>query len=114
MQTDGQVVERAKDWAYSLAADFFRLSPPLTENVYLDTTDNHALFQMLFNTKVVIYENREEFSLILNHLTHRTTTPTGEQTITRKFFKQVVFRRFPSSPTRLKVIPSTNDSRGSF
>jgi predicted acylesterase/phospholipase RssA len=47
-ETDGQVVERAKALAHSLGASFFRFSPPLSDTVSLDTTNNDRLLQMLY------------------------------------------------------------------
>ena len=50
-QSDGQEVQRAKTWCKSLRTPYFRLSPPLTEEIDPLSFDDEAIVNMLYEDK---------------------------------------------------------------
>lgn len=54
--SDGEVVEVARQMAHSRQAPYFRFTPTLHDDIQLDTTNDNALIEMLWNTKVYIRE----------------------------------------------------------
>ncbi|RWS02542.1 calcium-independent phospholipase A2-like protein [Dinothrombium tinctorium] len=59
-QADGQVVERAKAWCHSLNVPYFRVNPPLSENIPMDETNNTKLINMLWETTAYMHNRKEE------------------------------------------------------
>ena len=50
--SDGQCVERARSWAHSMRAPFYRLTPKLNEECALNTSDDAEIVKMMWSTKV--------------------------------------------------------------
>jgi 85 kD calcium-independent phospholipase A2, putative (fragment) len=64
-QANGQVVERAKAWCFSLHIPYFRLNPPISENIALDETDNAKIINMLWETTVYMHNRKEELKELI-------------------------------------------------
>lgn len=60
-QSDGQVVERGKAMCHVMNVPFFRLNPPLSDNISLDETSNVKLVNTLWETTAYVVNRREEF-----------------------------------------------------
>uniref|UniRef100_T1JT22 phospholipase A2 n=1 Tax=Tetranychus urticae TaxID=32264 RepID=T1JT22_TETUR len=64
-QSNGQVVERAKAWCHGIHLPFFRLNPPISENINLDETNNVKLINMLWETTVYMYNRKDELQELI-------------------------------------------------
>ncbi|KAI1303564.1 85/88 kDa calcium-independent phospholipase A2 [Halotydeus destructor] len=60
-QADGQVVERAKAWCNSVTVPYFRLNPPVSDNIQMDETSNVKLLHILWETTAYMLSRKEEF-----------------------------------------------------
>lgn len=67
-QSDGQVVERARSWCNAIRVPYFRLNPPISENVPLDETNNVRLVNMLWETTAYMHSRRSEVEELLTLL----------------------------------------------
>lgn len=67
-QANGQVVERAKAWCSQLNVPFFRLNPPLSEDIPLNETDNVKLVNMLWETTAYMYSRNTEVQELISLL----------------------------------------------
>ncbi|XP_054163549.1 85/88 kDa calcium-independent phospholipase A2-like [Oppia nitens] len=68
-QSDGQVVERAKAWCSQTDVPYFRMNPPLSEDIELNETDNTKLVNMLWETTAYMfsrYNELEELVILLS------------------------------------------------
>ncbi|XP_041473297.1 85/88 kDa calcium-independent phospholipase A2-like isoform X1 [Lytechinus variegatus] len=54
-----RAVDRARAWCFSIGTPFFRLSPPLSQDITMDETRDHVLLKMLFDTQCYIQKNKE-------------------------------------------------------
>ncbi|XP_067128398.1 85/88 kDa calcium-independent phospholipase A2 [Centruroides vittatus] len=59
-QSDGRVVDRAQAWCSMIRVPYFRLNPPLSENISLDETDTKILVRMLWEVTAFMHSKREE------------------------------------------------------
>lgn len=59
-QAEGQVVERAKAWCHGIKVPYFRLNPPISEQIPLDEINNARLINMLWETTVYMYNRKKE------------------------------------------------------
>lgn len=59
-QSDGRVVDRAQAWCSMISVPYFRLNPPLSDNVALDETDTKILVRMLWEVTVYMHNKKEE------------------------------------------------------
>ena len=57
MQSDGQEVIRAQSFCDAFGCPYFRLTPPLAEDVQLDCSDPSKLIEMLYNTQMYYLDN---------------------------------------------------------
>lgn len=64
-QADGQVVERARSWCDNIKVPYFRLNPPISENISLDETSNEKLINMLWETTAYMLTRRNEIEDLL-------------------------------------------------
>ena len=60
-QADGQVVERSKAWCSAIDVPYFRLNPPISDNVQMDETGNIKLVNVLWETTAYMLSRKEEF-----------------------------------------------------
>jgi calcium-independent phospholipase A2 len=67
-QSDGQVVERAKAWCSMIDVPFFRLNPPLSEDIPLDETNNVKLVNMLWETTAYMHSRKSEVQELIQLL----------------------------------------------
>lgn len=67
-QSDGQVVERARSWCNSTAVPYFRLNPPISEEISLDETNNAKIVNMMWETTAYMYSKRDEIQQLLTLL----------------------------------------------
>lgn len=54
-QADGQVVERAEAWCSMIGVPYFRINPPISEEIQMDESDNAKLVNMLWETMVYLH-----------------------------------------------------------
>lgn len=59
-ESDGVAVSRSRALSQSAGAAFFRFSPALANQYYLDTKDDEAIVKMLWEAEVYIRANQEE------------------------------------------------------
>ncbi|XP_054168367.1 85/88 kDa calcium-independent phospholipase A2-like [Oppia nitens] len=64
-QADGQVVERAKAWCSQINVPYFRLNPPLSEDIPLNEIDNTKLVNMLWETTAYMYSRTNEIQELI-------------------------------------------------
>ena len=57
--SDGQEVSRAKAFCDALGCPYFRLTPPLSTDVGMSTTDEEILIDMLYETQMYFFDNPE-------------------------------------------------------
>ena len=57
MQSDGQEIIRAQSFCDAFSCPYFRLTPPLAEDVELDCSDQTKLIEMLYNTQMYYLDN---------------------------------------------------------
>ena len=67
--THGTVVERAKAWCEMIDVPYFRFSSPMSSDVGLDETDDRILVKMLWETRVYVFQNFQEFRNVATRLT---------------------------------------------
>ncbi|XP_072277235.1 85/88 kDa calcium-independent phospholipase A2 isoform X2 [Pyxicephalus adspersus] len=58
--SDGPAVNRARAWCKMIDVNYFRLSPQLQTDVMLDEVSDAVLVNMLWDTQIYIYQQREE------------------------------------------------------
>ncbi|KAM4650612.1 85/88 kDa calcium-independent phospholipase A2 isoform 2-T3 [Discoglossus pictus] len=58
--SDGPAVNRARAWCDMIDVPYFRLSPQLETDVMLDEVSDALLVNMLWDTQIYIYQQREE------------------------------------------------------
>ncbi|XP_040262802.1 85/88 kDa calcium-independent phospholipase A2 isoform X2 [Bufo bufo] len=58
--SDGPAVNRAQAWCEMIDVPYFRLSPQLQTDVMLDEVSDAVLINMLWDTQIYIYQQREE------------------------------------------------------
>ena len=54
---DGQEVNRAQAFCDTLGCKYFRLTPPLSDDVSLDTKDEEKLIDMMYETQMYYFDN---------------------------------------------------------
>lgn len=64
----GRVVDRASAWCGSLAVPFFRLNPPLSTDISLDSTDSKELLLMIVETQTYLRRVHERIELLASLL----------------------------------------------
>ena len=57
--TDGQEVNRASTFCDVLGSQYFRVTPPLKEDIGMATTDENTLIEMLYETQMYLFDNPE-------------------------------------------------------
>ena len=67
-QADGQVVERAQAWCSMINVPYFRINPPISEDIQLNESDNAKLVNMLWETMAYLYLHKESISDLLTLL----------------------------------------------
>ncbi|KAK6645499.1 hypothetical protein RUM43_001776 [Polyplax serrata] len=65
-QAEGRVVDRARSWCSSTNIPFHRFSPPISENIEMDTTCNLKLTNMLWETMVYMHSRSHELKELAN------------------------------------------------
>lgn len=55
LQTEGHVGKRAEAWCHSLGTPYFRLNPPLSQDLELNTTDDEEVVNGMWEAKVYVY-----------------------------------------------------------
>lgn len=58
--SDGPAANRAEAWCEMIDVPYFRLSPQLQTDVMLDEVSDAVLVNMLWDTQIFIYQQREE------------------------------------------------------
>ncbi|XP_069765535.1 85/88 kDa calcium-independent phospholipase A2 isoform X2 [Narcine bancroftii] len=58
--SDGRAVDRARAWCEMVDIPYFRLNSQLKTEVLLDEVDNSILVNMLWDTQIYIYQEREK------------------------------------------------------
>ncbi|MGH0178215.1 UNVERIFIED_CONTAM: hypothetical protein FKN15_018422 [Acipenser sinensis] len=64
--SDGRAVDRARAWCEMTDVSYFRLSPQFSSEVLLDEIEDAVLVNMLWETQIYVYEQREQ----IQHLAH--------------------------------------------
>lgn len=64
--SDGRAVDRARAWCEMTDISYFRLSPQFSSEVLLDEIEDAVLVNMLWETQIYVYEQREQ----IQHLAH--------------------------------------------
>lgn len=64
-QADGQVIERAQSWCSMINVPYFRLSPPISEDIQLDESDNVKLVNMLWESMAHLHRNQDTLNNLL-------------------------------------------------
>ena len=67
-QANGQVVERAQAWCSMIGVPFFRINPPISEDIQMDESDNVKLVNMLWETMAYIHMHKEDFNQLITLL----------------------------------------------
>ncbi|XP_074933215.1 85/88 kDa calcium-independent phospholipase A2 [Phalacrocorax aristotelis] len=65
---DGPAVDRARAWCEMTDIPYFRLSPQLHTEVMLDEVNDSMLLNALWDTQLYIYQHREQFEQLVQHL----------------------------------------------
>ncbi|XP_065534409.1 85/88 kDa calcium-independent phospholipase A2 isoform X2 [Lathamus discolor] len=65
---DGPAVDRARAWCEMTDVPYFRLSPQLQTEVMLDEVNDSVLVDALWDTQLYIYQQREQFEQLVQHL----------------------------------------------
>ncbi|XP_065501348.1 85/88 kDa calcium-independent phospholipase A2 isoform X2 [Caloenas nicobarica] len=65
---DGPAVDRARAWCEMTDVPYFRLSPQLHTEVMLDEVNDTVLVNALWDTQLYIYQQREQFQQLVQHL----------------------------------------------
>ncbi|XP_066406262.1 85/88 kDa calcium-independent phospholipase A2 isoform X3 [Molothrus aeneus] len=65
---DGPAVDRARAWCEMTDVPYFRLSPQLHTEVMLDEVNDTVLVNALWDTQLYIYQQREQFEQLVQHL----------------------------------------------
>lgn len=65
---DGPAVDRARAWCEMMDVPYFRLSPQLQTEVMLDEVNDSVLVDALWDTQLYIYQQREQFEQLVQHL----------------------------------------------
>ncbi|KAI5627630.1 85/88 kDa calcium-independent phospholipase A2 isoform X1 [Silurus asotus] len=66
--SDGCAVDRARAWCEMTDINYYRLSPQLSSEVVLDEVSDEVLVNMLWETQMYLYENRELIHTIAQQL----------------------------------------------
>ncbi|XP_069509090.1 85/88 kDa calcium-independent phospholipase A2 [Ambystoma mexicanum] len=66
--SDGPAVERARAWCEMVDVSFFRFSPQLQTEVMLDEVSDSILVNMLWETQIYVYHNREQLQRLVQQL----------------------------------------------
>lgn len=59
-QANGRLVDRAQAWCSAINVPYFRLNPPISEDISLNETDNRLLVRVLWETMVYMRSCRAE------------------------------------------------------
>ncbi|XP_013781824.1 85/88 kDa calcium-independent phospholipase A2-like [Limulus polyphemus] len=63
-QANGSVVRRAQAWCNMIGVPYFRINPPISQDVALDEVDNIVLVKMLWETIMYINQHRQEMTAL--------------------------------------------------
>ncbi|KAG9483846.1 hypothetical protein GDO78_009654 [Eleutherodactylus coqui] len=66
--SDGPAIARAQAWCDMIDVPYFRLSPQLQTDVMLDEVSDAVLVNMLWDTQIYIYQQREELQRLASLL----------------------------------------------
>ncbi|KAM3180636.1 hypothetical protein ACTXT7_015904, partial [Hymenolepis weldensis] len=66
--SEGRIVERSRAWCSSLGIPFFRFSPLLSDNIALDTKDERAILQMLWETEAYLCNCQDRILRLVDSL----------------------------------------------
>lgn len=66
--SDGCAVDRARSWCEMIDTVYHRLSPQLSQEVMLDEVSDAVLVDMLWETQMYLYEQRENVQLLAQQL----------------------------------------------
>ncbi|XP_073405619.1 85/88 kDa calcium-independent phospholipase A2 isoform X3 [Dendrobates tinctorius] len=69
--SDGPAVNRAQAWCEMIDVPYFRLSPQLQTDVMLDEISDAVLVNMLWDTQIYIYQQKEELQRLASLLLAR-------------------------------------------
>ncbi|KAI1286749.1 85/88 kDa calcium-independent phospholipase A2 [Halotydeus destructor] len=63
-QADHYITDRVQSWCRSISVPYFRISPPLSEQLPLDVTEDTELINALWEAKSYAYKLNESFDLL--------------------------------------------------
>ena len=63
-QTDAHVVQRGQAWCNSMKVAFFRLNPPLSENLQLNEIEEVEIVNALWETKAYMHNQRSFIEML--------------------------------------------------
>ena len=66
-------MERSRAWCLSVNAPFYRLNPPLTQEVDLAETEDEILVRMLWETQAYVCREREKIKELAIRLCRKAT-----------------------------------------
>lgn len=66
--SDGRVIDRARTWCSTIGVPYFRFSPQLSEEIAMNEMSDEKLCNMLWETKVFMYNNRSTIKQIADLL----------------------------------------------
>ena len=67
-ESDGLPVQIAREWCESINCHYYRITPPLSKNVNLSSTDRKAIINMLYDTYLYTLENINEIDTVAHLL----------------------------------------------
>lgn len=66
--SDGRVIDRARAWCSMIGVPYFRFSPQLSEEIAMNEMSDEKLCNMLWETKVFMYNNQSTIKQIADLL----------------------------------------------
>lgn len=67
-QTDAHVVQRGQAWCNSMQVAYFRLNPPISENLQLNEIEEVEIVNALWETKAYMYNQRSFIEILVKLL----------------------------------------------
>lgn len=75
-QTDAHVVQRGQAWCNSMQVAYFRLNPPLSENLQLNEIEEVEIVNALWETKAYMYNQRSFIEILAKLLDSHSVIST--------------------------------------
>lgn len=73
-QANGQVVDRAQAWCSMIGVPYFRVNPPISEEIQMDESDNVKLVNMLWETMAYIHLHNDDIVKLVTLLSSPSST----------------------------------------